>query len=722
LQFKDVAAAALNIAPQLLTAWIGGKRVGTEWQGAPTANGGPGNSWCVNLNTGSWGHFSGEERGKDLVSLYAALNHLEPLAALAAVGEQCGLREGSPPPLEQRKAPTSERAEEIPPDAPPIPAQSDLGEPVAIYWYGRDFVVARYETADGKTIRPLTWRKGRWTWKGYPAPKPIYHREFLLKYPDAPVLVVEGEKCADLASDTLKSYVVVAWAGGSNAVKQSDWSVLRGRDVILWPDADQPGRTAMAGLGAILAPLARRVRVINPGDQPEGWDVADAIQSGWTAKQIVIWAGERVSEPISAQSQQEYIPAEESQPQLDDDDAPPSASALVHWDDMGLKRDEGKPPFATMANVSLILRNYPQFRGKVWYDTFRDGIYHTINVATPQSWTDRDTRAVVCHIQQNLNLPKFSEDVIFKGIQHAADLNARNSVADWLDSLQWDGVPRLEDWLIDTSGCAKTDYTIAVSRNWPISMVARVYRPGCQVDTMVVLEGHMGRGKSSFLRILGGEWYCSVGVAFGSKEFLESIQGQWLIEIPDMSGFNRREHKDILQTVTTNRDRYRAAYGRLAEDHPRKCVFAATSEDDDYLQSSRGRRRFWPIACGDIDLELLAGLRDQVFAEAVYRYKAGESWHEMPAGTDAEQLARTSEDTWANRVLDYCNQEWDDVVRSGTKSKIATADILKRALDIDIGKQGHQDKIRVAKILQDDGWIQRRDEMGRYWRKVNRNA
>jgi putative DNA primase/helicase len=312
------------------------------------------------------------------------------------------------------------------------------------------------------------------------------------------------------------------------------------------------------------------------------------------------------------------------------------------------------------------------------------------------------------------------QHIVEQAYQHAAECNARNSLTDWLDGLEWDGVERLDTWLSDCLGLARNEYNDAVSRNWPLSMVARAYQPGCQVDTMPVLEGKMGRGKSSFLKMLAGEWYASIQIAFGEKDFFQAIQGRWLIEIPDMSGFSRREHSSILATITTREDVYRKSHGRVTEEHPRVTVFAATSETDDYLQDTRGRRRYWPLRCEDINLDTLADQRERVFAEAVVRYRAGATWYEMPASADDEQLARNDGDLWSEALVQTAERWWDIQERTGINSKITSTRLLED-IGVKIHLQTDKEKKRVATALHAAGWIHPRQTKGRYWIKINRN-
>jgi putative DNA primase/helicase len=734
LQFADVAAAALEMAPVLLAQWIGGKRQGHEWVGERKANGGLGDSWAVNLNTGQWLHGAGDEVGGDLVSLHAAINHLDQLAALKIVASMVGIIDGPAPKILPRvrpeKAPES-KPEPIPEDAPPIPPHPEHGAASAVYAYGSAFVVARYDlAANEKQFRPFTWRAGRWHAKGYPEPRPLYGAAQLAAQPQAPVLVVEGEKCADIAALTLKKYVCLTWSGGAQAVKKTDWAPLAGRDVIIWPDADEPGAQAAANVAERIAGIAERVRVIQPNGQTDGWDIADAVAEGWDAKTIAKWASEHIrvvtatmSEPTPVAAPKDAAESSDFRPEGSEvattEPATSEPSAMVVWQHLPLDKNDKGVPHATLANASVVFQLHEAFRGKIWLDSFRGRIYHTLHGPAPRAWTDLESRQVTAWMQQNLHLPKMTLSLVQDAVMHAAECNQRNSLIEWLDSLEWDGVPRLDDWLADTLEVERSEYTTAVARNWPISMVARAFVPGCQVDHMTVLEGHMGRGKSKFLEILGGEWYKALPMAFGDKDFLQAIQGAWLIEIPDMTGFSRREHSHVLATITIRTDEYRKSYGRFSEAYPRVAVFAATSETDDYLQDTRGRRRYWPLRCGHINLDSLYAQRSQIFAEAVCIYRQGATWHVMPDSTDDEQLDRNAPDLWTDLINGFVERISGETSLIGSRD-ITSTRILEQAIGILPAKQGDIEKKRISRIMRDLGWVPMRTKDQRYWKKVER--
>lgn len=372
-----------------------------------------------------------------------------------------------------------------------------------------------------------------------------------------------------------------------------------------------------------------------------------------------------------------------------------TGSAYVSLQDLGLQCNAGRVPYPTIGNVVRILECHPDVAGKIWLDEFRRRIYHRLR-GKEEPWTDADALRLTAWFNQSLQLSKFGLQTIHHGVELHAANHSRNSVTHWLESLNWDKTPRLSDWLADCFGILKTDFTMAVARNWLISMVARAYQPGCQADHMPVLEGLSGAGKSSAISILGGEWYRAAPQAFGSKEFFEVIQGAWLVEIPDMVGFGKREHAQIISAITTRSDAFRASYGRNAEDHHRSTIFAATSETDEYLQDSRGKRRYWPLECREIHLDVLRANRDQLFAEAVHQFKSGATWHEVPAEEAAQEQNRREEtDPWMSRIQNYI----------GTRVVITTAEVASDGLFLEVAKQDRQHQMRISKCLKALGFM-----------------
>jgi len=715
LDFDRVGAAALAQGARLCAEWLGGKQEGHEWVGARKAQGGRGDSWKVNLTTGVWSHFGGDEKGGDLISLYAALRGLSQGAALEAVAAQLGMLNGAagaPQAAVRPALPTA--AHSAPPkptdDAPALPIPPDAGLPPphkkhgaaqAEYAYpdadGRLlFVVARYALSGGdKTFCPWTWRRGRWTPVAYPAPRPLYGLRLALQRPQTPVLVVEGEKCADAANAVLTGYTAVTWAGGSNAVKTADWTPLKGRPVDIWPDADAPGRAAAAQLAAILLAQGCSVRVLDVSGQPEGWDVAEAVGAGIPLGEFMTgrWT------TVSAQRAPEPGP---SNPAITVAERP---SANLIWQQAGIvgagKANDNGIPHPMVSNVAAILETCMAFGKSIWYDDFRGRMYCTEH-GVSRAWTDADDTLALKFIQHTALLHKVNLKTIQQATYLVAIEHRRNSVHEYLNALTWDGVPRLEDWTIDYLGTAGTAYTRAVARNWLISMVARAMTPGCQADYMPVLEGPSALKKSTALAILGGEWHKRLDSKFGSKEFKEDIQGAWLIELPDMAAFSQREHLSIISFISNPTDSFRAAYGKHSEQRPRTCIFSGSSETSDYIKGWQGIRRWWPLRCGPvteagkIDAEGLKAMRDQIFAEALIEFRKGATWHETPeTETRLEQEERQAVDPWLERIAEYCH----------ARAEVTLREILEDCLFLTAREQTRREEMRVSNCLKLLGYM-----------------
>jgi predicted P-loop ATPase len=193
---------------------------------------------------------------------------------------------------------------------------------------------------------------------------------------------------------------------------------------------------------------------------------------------------------------------------------------------------------------------------------------------------------------------------------------------------------------------------------------------------MVVLEGLQGKGKSSAMQIIGGEWYAAQHESpTNMRAFAEVLQGKIIVEIEEMHAFSRAENEAVKKAITVRKDRFRpsGAHG-YAKDHPRTCIFAGTTNRDDWNKDETGARRQWPIRCNYVETALLVANREQYFAEAVARFKAGESWWEMPEEeTKAEQADRYDADPWMEVIAKFV----------GILSSVTVNEIMGEALKID---------------------------------------
>jgi putative DNA primase/helicase len=238
----------------------------------------------------------------------------------------------------------------------------------------------------------------------------------------------------------------------------------------------------------------------------------------------------------------------------------------------------------------------------------------------------------------------------------------------------------------------------AASKNFFIGLIARVFKPGCQLDTMVVFEGAQGIRKTSALRLLGGEWYGQANESVQQKDFLASLAGKWIVEIGELDAFSRAEVTRVKTVISTPVDRYRPSYGRVAADYPRQCVFVGTTNKDDWGNDETGLRRFWPMRCGIINLETLTSSRDQLFAEAVLRYDEGVHWWEMPgASTVGVQATRQGDHVWEALILSDLSDAYE----------CTTLDLLTRVLKFVPREIKRIDELTVGSILRRAGWVKK---------------
>jgi predicted P-loop ATPase len=262
-----------------------------------------------------------------------------------------------------------------------------------------------------------------------------------------------------------------------------------------------------------------------------------------------------------------------------------------------------------------------------------------------------------------------------------------------MDTLKWDTTQRIETFFIDCAGSPDNEYVRAASRNFFISMAARIYQPGCKVDNMIILEGPQGKLKSTLLSAIGEQWHCESTEQIHSKDFLQALRGKLITEFADLSNWPKDDMDILKKTITCRIDRYRPSYGRISQDFPRMSVFAGTTNSSLYLSDETGARRFWPIKTNNINIPRAKQEREQLFAEAVHLFESNASWWEMPESTTAEQELRRQVDVW------------EDILSE--KLKLTNEVLpLRLAEFLDIPKKDitKSQQMRIGRIMRKIGW------------------
>jgi putative DNA primase/helicase len=225
--------------------------------------------------------------------------------------------------------------------------------------------------------------------------------------------------------------------------------------------------------------------------------------------------------------------------------------------------------------------------------------------------------------------------------------NAYHPVRDYLNSLVWDGKPRVEGLLIDFMGSEDNDYVRTVTRMTFVACVARVFEPGIKFDTILTLVGEQGGGKSTLLSKLAKDWFSDSISDIGNKDALQLLQGNWIIELGELSAIKKADIEHLKQFITRQVDEFRPPYGRITQRFPRQCVFFGTTNKVGFLCDPTGGRRFLPVHYGpkEITVEKVNNLTrdyvDQFWAEVVYLYKLGERLYLNPMMSgEAEKIRR----------------------------------------------------------------------------------
>ncbi len=292
---------------------------------------------------------------------------------------------------------------------------------------------------------------------------------------------------------------------------------------------------------------------------------------------------------------------------------------------------------ATRLTVRTILEHDPRWTGRIRRDLFRDQV-----VLDGQPLTDADLTRASCWIEEVYQATP-SRDLLHEVAVCVADEQAFHPVRDWLAGLRWDGVERAPNLLPDVLGVEDTPLHREMGRAFLVGAVARVMAPGCKLDTMLVLVGAQGAGKSQFCARLMPDptWFGDTPVDLRSKDAYVALQGKWLYELAEMEAVRGRSATRVKSFLSSPKDTFRAPYGRTAQDHPRQCVFVGTSNHPDLFDDGTGSRRFWPVQVGRVYLAALSRDRDQLWAEALVRYQRGEAWH-LDRALDRERQAAAS--------------------------------------------------------------------------------
>jgi virulence-associated protein E len=514
------------------------------------------------------------------------------------------------------------------------------------------------------------------------------------------VLICEGEKDANTAVKL--GYAATTNPGGAGKWRAAYNKLFHSADVVVVSDNDGNGKgQGHAGEVAMsLSAVAAQVRKII-------FDVKDLtawVETGGTR--------EKLNEIIAK--------------------APPLVGKTPTTKEDYMK---GKTALASnVGNVLLALKQEPEIMNAFGYDemlrteVLLRPLFGTDQIFSPRPVTDADVTAAQSFLQW------FGFRRLGKGAMHeAVDKHARehsfHPVRDYLNALKWDGKRRLGTWLAEYLGAEQNDYTKEIGTMFLIGMVARIFKPGCKLDYMVIFEGGQGTLKSTACSILAGQYFSDQLPDITSKEAFQHLRGKWLIEVAELRAYSRAAIDHFKEFLVRDTERYRPPWGRKEVQELRQCVFVGTTNKSLYLKDETGNRRFWPVKTGEINLDKLARDRDQLFAEAVDLYRGGLHWW-PDAEFEREQIlpeqeARFEPDAWEEPVARYLAMLNE---KKTTILEIATGALdyeIERPVSKDeirgtpINRLGKADQLRIAAVLTHLCWIPKRDKNRRWWEPMS---
>ena len=433
------------------------------------------------------------------------------------------------------------------------------------------------------------------------------------------------------------------------------------------------------------------------------------------AKRRIWWWGREVEDALAthnyerlAELQQSRPPPESEGPEAESTALPATTHNRPHPETLKLVKRAMKRKAAQTTLADIVLRSDPTWAGQIWWNTYRklmmvgqcqvmDADYQRISI-----WLDVTYRI---HVAQAAVAP------IVSAVGHD---NARNPLQEYLTGIRWDGQERLSTWLSVVFGVEDTDLHRIIGRRWLIQAAARALTPGCKADIMLVLAGKQGIRKSSALRELAGiDFFSDSPIPIGEgPRAMSQVYSAWIHEIPELASLRGKAVEDVKSFTTKTHDDFQPLYAKAPVHWARFCVFAGTTNEDTFLGDPTGARRFWPVRVLRVDLDWIKANRDQLWAEAVAAFRAGESWwldstEEEAITEDREQYQR--EETWEALVAGWLTvQPPDRVSNRDSLSALTAARLLRDALDIPPSQHTTSNITRIGQVMKRLGYVKTR--------------
>ncbi len=353
--------------------------------------------------------------------------------------------------------------------------------------------------------------------------------------------------------------------------------------------------------------------------------------------------------------------------------------------------------YKDMANVLAVLSQHPYYKDTLRYNEFRQEIEYN-----GKAFEESDLIKIQYFMQVDAELHGVTKEAVYSAVSHYAHQNKYDEAVEWVTSLEWDGVPRLENWIHKATGVEDDDYHSGIGAQWMMGLIRRIMFPGTTFDYVLVLVGGQGIGKTSFFRIMGGPWYKSYTGAMDNKDFYLALRGAVIVDLDEGAALYRSEAIKIKSIITETHDEYRAPYDRVMKKYPRRFVFSMSTNDTEPFRDVTGNRRYWTIDAHEtINFKWLEENRDQLYAEAYHALVNKTKLQDVPMEKALENQERhLPDDSWTDIVRDEVFKS--HLYREGSFEYATTIPDVFRTIfpDENLARLGKSQEMRISNIFK----------------------
>lgn len=528
-----------------------------------------------------------------------------------------------------------------------------------------------------------------------------------------PIFIPEGEK--DVNTLIKKGYAAFS-CGGANDWNKNVSELCNGAEVIILADNDDPGKKLAATIEKDLKGISKSVKIIVPMPDTPKADITDYFEAGHTVEEFenLIRTGDDTKYICTdvQQNQKQGIGRKQAVTQENKADITGGPALVFKFLDCNYDENGNvKSVKQLVHNFEVVMDKDSRFAGKIRLNEFAQQpyLYGSVpweNENNCRAWSSHDDSALFSLIQADYGLK--SRQDFADALKNVSMRNKFHPVRELLDSLTWDGKEHIRSLLPEYLGAEDSDYTYQVMRLWMLGAVSRVYKPGSKFDYTIILQGSQGIGKSTFLKLmaLDDSWFNDSLDSLDSDKAVQSLTGSWIIELAELKSLARTAGgvESVKRFLTATQDKYRIPYERRADTFYRQCVFAGTTNKDDFLQDETGNRRFLIIHTGvtkpSKSLFIPEAMDDikQAWAEAVHIWKNEDPQLILPEACiqQAKELqeANMADDGKRGIILDYLEG----------KTQVCAREIWFEALEESISPKSYQTSEINSIIAKVSGW------------------